>query len=118
MQVDFSFSRNTVGYIIEGVMDKTAIQNLKNQILEKFEEFDAINLYIEDNGIQSFTFNSVFIATLFPVEYSSRLSKVAVVTNRKWIHLLSSLDNLVTNTEIKNFTSEDRMDAMYWITKN
>lgn len=118
MQVDFSFSQNTVGYIVEGVMDKTAIKNLKNQISEKLDKFETINLYLEDNGIERFTFNSVFISTLFPNKDSNRLKKVAIVTNRKWIRALSSMENLITKAEIKNFTTEKRIDAMSWITSD
>ena len=117
MQVDFSLSQNTMGYIIEGEMDKTAILNLKYQILEKLKRYATINLYLEDNGIQSFTLNSVFIATLFPLEYSSRINKIAIVTNRKWIHLLSSMDNFLIGGEMKNFTSRERIDAMVWISR-
>ena len=112
---DFSFSENTIGYIVEGVMDDHAINELREQILEKFKEHDKINLYLEDNNIQKFSFNAVLIATLFPIEHSGRFNKVAMVTNRKWIHMISSINNSITANNIKNYPIEKRMEAIAWI---
>lgn len=113
----FSFSQNTVGYIIDGVMNTEAINKLKEQILLKFEEHETVNLYLEDSGIERFSINAVLIATLFPVEHHHRFNKIALVTDRKWIHALSFVDTLVVKVNIKNFTTEKRMDAMSWITE-
>ncbi|GAB5399049.1 MAG: hypothetical protein Aureis2KO_06340 [Aureisphaera sp.] len=114
----FSFAQDTIGYIIDGKMNTEAINALRAQILEKFEEHDKINLYLEDAGIESFSLNAVFIATLFPIEHAGRFNKIALVTDRKWIHLLGNLDTLVAKVNIKNFTTEKRMDAMAWIARH
>ncbi len=111
----FSFAQDTIGYIIDGKMNTPAINNLRAEILEKFKKHDKINLYLEDAGIESFSLNAVFIATLFPVEHSDKFNKIALVTNRKWIHLLGNIDTLISNLNIKNFTTEKRMDAIAWI---
>ncbi|MEL6811289.1 MAG: STAS/SEC14 domain-containing protein [Bacteroidota bacterium] len=115
MLSDFSFAQDTIGFIIDGKMDTKAINDLRAQILEKFKDHETINLYLEDAGIERFTLNAVFIATLFPVEYSSRFNKIALVTDRKWIHMLGNLDTLIANVDIENFTTEKRLDAMTWI---
>ncbi|MDC8003090.1 STAS/SEC14 domain-containing protein [Aureisphaera galaxeae] len=113
----FSFAQDTIGYIIDGKMDTVAINALRAQILEKFEEHDKINLYLEDSGIESFTLNAVFIATLFPIEHAKRFHKIALVTNRRWIHMLGNLDTLIAKVNIRNFTTEERMNAMAWIAR-
>lgn len=118
MPVDFSFSDNTVGYIIEGVMDKKAILELRAEILKKLELYQTINLYIEDNDIKKFTINAVIIAMAFPVIHSSRFNKIAMVTNRKWIQTLGAIDNFLIKGELKNFMIEDRMNAMTWIAED
>ena len=117
MLLNFSFSEETVGYIIDGVMDKAAIEELKNEILEKFKTHDTINLYLEDSGIERFSLNAILIATLFPVEHHHRFEKIALVTNRKWIHALGVIDTFLSGVTIKNFTTEDRMDAISWISE-
>lgn len=111
----FSFSQDTIGYIIDGTMNTVAINKLKGLVLEKFEEHDRINLYLEDAGIDRFTLNAVIIATFFPVKHAKRFNKIALVTNRKWIHLLGDFDNLIADLNIKNFTAHERMDAIAWI---
>lgn len=115
MFLNFSFAEDTIGYIIDGVMDKEAIEKLKGEIIKKFETHDFINLYLEDAGIERFSFNAVFIATLFPVEYHRRFHKISLVTDRKWIHALGLLDNMLVGVTIKNFTSENRLKAIAWI---
>ncbi|MGJ8664747.1 MAG: STAS/SEC14 domain-containing protein [Patiriisocius sp.] len=112
MTLNFSFSEETVGYIIDGVMDQAAIQELKSQILEKFETHDKINLYVEDDNITHFSLNAVVIATLFPMEFHKRFDKIALVTNRKWIHALGVLDTVLVGVNIKNFMVSDRLKAI------
>ncbi|GHC47998.1 STAS/SEC14 domain-containing protein [Ulvibacter litoralis] len=115
MSVDFSFSENTIGYIVEGVMDKKAVLELRDSVLHKLKTYDKVNLYLEDNEIRKFTLTAVFIATIFPIEYSSKLNKIAIVSNRKWIHALATIDDFFIQGEFKKFPTENRLDAMAWI---
>lgn len=96
-------------------MDTKAINRLRAELLQKFEVNDTINLYLEDAGIERFSLNSVVIGTLFPHEYSHKLNKVAVVTNRKWIHMISSMSKVLLNANYRNFTTEERKEAIAWI---
>lgn len=112
---EFSFSESTVGFIMNGVMNAEAIENLSALIVEKFKEFDAIDLYLEDSGIEKFSFYSVVYAVLFPFEHAHQLRKIAMVTDRKWIHSLAAINNLFIASEIKNFTSQERLEAILWI---
>lgn len=116
MFIDFSFADNTIGYVIEGTMDKKTILDLRSQILEKLETHDKINLYLEDNNIKHFSLSAATIGTLFPLEYANRFTKIALVTNRKWIHALATLDNiLLVEATLKYFPIKDRMSAISWI---
>lgn len=114
---DFSFAQDTVGFIIEGKMDRDAMDRLIAMILEKLEQHDYINLYLEDASVQQFTFDAINTAFWFPHKYKDRLRKVALVTDRKWIHALGGLNNMFLSTAIKNFPTQERMDAMCWIAK-
>lgn len=115
MLFDFSFADNTIGYLIEGDMDKATILELRRLILEKFETHDKINLYLEDSDIGHFSLTAATIGALFPIEYAGRFIKIALVTDRKWIHLLAAMDNLVIKPQLKYFTTEDRLKAITWI---
>jgi hypothetical protein len=115
MLSDFSFSEDTVGFLIDGVMDKDAIVELRSRILKKLERYDKINLYLEDVNIERFSFSAVKIATLFPVENKDRFHKIALVTDRKWIHALGALDTILVGVTIRNFDTSNRLKAMSWI---
>lgn len=115
MFLNFSFANDAVGYIIEGSMDSKAIRLLKDEILEMLEKHDQINLYLEDAGIDHFSIDSVIIATLFPHEHKQRFRKVAMVTDRKWIHMLASMNRFLLGENFKNFTTERRLEAIAWI---
>ncbi|MEL6811290.1 MAG: STAS/SEC14 domain-containing protein [Bacteroidota bacterium] len=117
MLSDFSFADDTIGYIIEGKMNKAVVMELKTLILEKMKEHDKINLYLEDAGIEDFSLDSVFIGTLFPHKHARRFNKVAMVTDRKWIHLLSAVNRKLLSGNFRNFVTERRMDAIAWITE-
>ncbi len=115
MLTDFSFADNTIGYVIEGTMNKTAILNLRSQILEKFEAHEKINLYLEDGNIEHFSLSAATIGALFPLEYSKRFNKIALVTDRKWIHALAAIDNVLIGAKLKYYPIKDRVSAITWI---
>ncbi|RXG28033.1 SpoIIAA family protein [Leeuwenhoekiella palythoae] len=112
---DFSLSDNSIGYIVEGTMDYKAVQELKEAILDKFKKHDSINLYLEDNNIERFSLDAVFIAGIFPMQHKNQLNKVAMVTNRKWIHAIANFNKAVIGKDLRNFTIDRRMEAMNWI---
>lgn len=115
MLTDFSFADNTIGYVIEGTMNKKAIVNLRSHVLEKFETHDKICLYLEDSNIEYFSLSAATIGALFPLEYAKRFDKIALVTDRKWIHALAAIDNALIGTKLKYFPVKDRMVAISWI---
>lgn len=115
MLSSFSFSKDTVGFLIEGVMDEDAMDKLHERILEKQSQFDKINLYLEDADIERFTMPAIVSQLMFKLEHSKKFRKVALVTDRKWIHLCGSLENMFLGATVKSFDTEDRMDAMSWI---
>ncbi|EAQ48073.1 MULTISPECIES: STAS/SEC14 domain-containing protein [Leeuwenhoekiella] len=115
MLLDFSLSENSIGYIVEGTMDYKAVQELKGAILKKLEKHDSINLYLEDNNIDRFTLDAVFIAGIFPMQHKNQLNKIAMVTNRKWIHMIANFNKAVIGKDMRNFTTDRRTEAIAWI---
>ena len=115
MHSNFSFSDDTVGYFIDGVVDEKSINQLQTHILEKLEKYGKINLYLEDNGIESFTMPAIANEILFKIEHSEKLRKVALVTDRKWIQACGAIENLFLATTIKSFDTNKRLEAMSWI---
>lgn len=117
MLTDFSFSKHTVGFIIEGVFDLELSKKLHDQIEEKIKGFDKINLYLEDNNVKNFTLPAVLDECKFKIEHSNKFNKVAMVSDRKWLKICAAFENMVTTANIKWFSSEDRMKAIDWISE-
>lgn len=115
MLSSFTFSENTIGFLIDGKFTTKTSDALKQQILEKLKHFDKINLYLEDTGIEQFSLLAVIKEILFKINNGSRFNKIALVSNRKWIHLCGGIENLFLEAKIKNFESKDRLKAISWI---
>ncbi len=116
MNSSFSFSKNTVGFFIEGgVFDQDRFEELADQIRAKIDRYKIINLYLEDQGIESFTIPAISKKILFEHKFKDNLNKVALVTDRRWIKACAAVQDLYMPTTIKTFAVEDRIDAMSWI---
>ena len=98
-------------------MDNKQINTLRNLILEKLETHDKVSLYLEDRNITKFTLSAAAIGALFPIEYANRIDRIALVTDRKWIHFLASIDNGLVKSQIKHFKRADRVSAVKWISE-
>ena len=107
-----------MGYIIEGSMDYKAIQELKKAVLEMLKEHKTINLYLEDKNIERFSLDAIFIASIFPIQHLTQLNKIAMVTNRKLIHAIANFNKALVGVEIRNFTIEERLEAMSWVAED
>lgn len=117
MLEDYSFADYILGYVIDGTMDHAQITKLRNLILAKLETHDRVSLYLEDRNITKFTLSAAVIGALFPIEYAHRIDRIALVTNRKWIHFLAVIDNSFVKSEIRHFVRADRVNAVKWISE-
>lgn len=115
MHSSFTFSKDTIGFLIDGEFDEKAANKVHVEILEKLKTHKKINLYLEDSNLESFTLPGVVNQVLFKFEYGDRFNKVAMVTDRKWIHLCGNLKNMFLSATIKNFDTSERIKAMNWI---
>ena len=118
MFTDYSLSDNTIAYAFDRPMDDITINALKQQIESKLAVHDGINIYLEDRGIHHFTLYSVLMGVFFPIINHKRFLKVALVTDRKWIHLLSTINHMIVDADIRNCVSQESEGALQWISEN
>ncbi|PVW17175.1 SpoIIAA family protein [Marixanthomonas spongiae] len=112
---NFSFSDTTVGFLIEGTFNKKTVDNFIEAINEKLAQFETINLYIEDTGIESFSLPALVEELSFKIKHGNRFNKVALVCDRQWLKRCGDLYDFFTDSEFQNFSSEERIQAMSWI---
>jgi hypothetical protein len=115
MLSDFSFADDTIGFIIEGNVDSEVMQNLGRGIQVSLVENKKVNLYLEDSNIKSFSVSSILKGTFFPFKNGSKFNKMALISDRKWIHAIGTFHNLLFSFEVKSFSTQDRVVAMSWI---
>ena len=117
MNSSFSFSDNTVGFFIEGgIFNAERMERLIENIVKKIDTYGKINLYLEDQGVEHFTLLAVAKEIQFKIEHKKELNKVALVSDRKWIHACGKIVNLFLPIEVKSFDIGQRMEAISWIT--
>ena len=115
MLSDFSFAEDTIGFIIEGDVDKKVTHELGKAIYETLKENSKMSLYLEDMSIRSFTTRAILIGALFPFKYGKKFNKLALISDRKWLHIFGYLQNALTGVKVRTFTSKKRLDGMSWI---
>jgi len=118
MILDYDLADNTIAYVFDGPMDASTIEALRGQIERKLEIHARINVYLEDRGVEYFTLYSVIVGIIFPLQHYKRFNRVAMVTDRSWIHLLSTINNQFISGDIRNYTSEKRVEAMQWVSNS
>ena len=115
MLSDFRFAKDTIGFIVEGDVDKTVMHELGKGIKETLQENKKMSLYLEDLDIRSFTRNAIMTGTFFSFKYNRKFKKLALVSDRKWLRIIGFVQNLLSPVKVKTFTSKERLKGMSWI---
>lgn len=111
----FSLADNIIGFIIDGPYDDVSVEKIQNEVQEKLEVFDMVSLYVEDTSNADISLKAVIKSIPFKIKTGNRLDKMAVVTDRKWLQFVSTLEKLFFNAELRVFTTDQRLEAIQWI---
>ena len=115
MVSEFSFAEDTIGFFIEGDVDRQATHELGKGIYETLTENTKMSLYLEDMNIHSFTTTAILIGIIFPFKYGRKFNKLALVSDRKWLHIVGYIQNTLTSVKVRSFSTKDRLEGMSWI---
>lgn len=111
----FSFAANTIGFVVTKDCNHEITSAINDEILSKIKLYGTVNVYIEDDNIETVTLQSVMDEIFFKLDNASSLNKIAIVTDRNWIHVLTSAESFFSTSQIENFKSKDRLKAINWI---
>lgn len=115
MVSSFSFSPTVVGFIIDGHYNDQTMGDLYSKVHEKLDYVDSVSLYLEDLPSARFSLSTLIKSIKFKMAIANRVGKVAVVTDRNWIYILTSLEKLLFPGQMQIFSSKNRLDAIQWI---
>lgn len=115
MLSSFTLSDDIIGFIVDGPYDEEAAQIIQTEINEKLEIYDKVSFYIEDTVNAEISSKAILKSLPFKIKTGNRFEKVAVVTDRKWLKVVSNLEKLFFNAEIRVFSTQQRLEAIQWI---
>jgi hypothetical protein len=115
MLSSFTLSDDIIGFIVDGPYDENAVEIIQSEINEKLEIYDKVSFYIEDTVNAEISSKAIMKNLPFKIKTGNRFEKVAVVTDRKWLKVMSNLEKLFFNAEIKVFSTQERLEAIQWI---
>ena len=111
----FTLSDDIIGFIIDGPYDENAIEIIQAEINEKLEVYNKVSFYIEDTVNAEISSKAILKSLPFKIKTGNRFERVAVVTDRKWLKVVSNLEKLFFNAEIRVFSTQQRLEAIQWI---
>ena len=115
MLSNFNIADNIIGFIVDGSYDEHAVLSIQAQVTEKLEQYDKLNLYIEDTENAEISLKAVVKNIPFKLKTGNRFERVAVVTDRKWMQVASNVEKLLFSSEIRIFSGQQRLEAIQWI---
>ncbi|OAD91682.1 hypothetical protein A7A78_11665 [Aequorivita soesokkakensis] len=111
----FSLADNIIGFIVDGPYDEHAVEKIQSEVNEKLEVYEKVSLYIEDTVNADISLKAILKSLPFKIKTGNRFERVAVVTDRKWLQVISNLEKLFFNAELRLFSSQQRLEAIQWI---
>lgn len=115
MFATFDLADNIIGFILEGPYDELAVEKLEAKLIEKLNNFEKINLYVEDTSHADVSLRAILKSVPFRLKTAKRYGRVAVVTDRTWLQVVSNVERLFVDAEIRIFEGERRLEALQWV---
>lgn len=111
----FTLADNIIGFIVDGPYNDSSVEKIQDEVYNKLAVFDKVNLYIEDTANADISLKAVLKSLPFKIKTGNRFERVAVVTDRKWLQIVSTLEKLFFNAELRIFSTHHRLEAIQWI---
>lgn len=106
---------NFVAFKLEGKITKEDVDILIDEMHRKLKEFNNLRIYMEIDQFEGYTFRGFFEDLRNSFLYMTKLSKLALVTNEKWMQHLDWLGELFSSAHIKSFDVKDAETAIGWL---
>ena len=106
-----------VAYRFGGKITEDEMTLALSAIKEKIEHYGEVCIYQEIESIGGVAFDAIVEKIKFLSEVGlSNISRIAVVTNKKWLHKIVDLeDKLFKKIDIKSFSIEDKNKAIEFL---
>ena len=106
---------DTIFTTAEGKLNDRDYDIMLPFIKKKIEEHDSIRWYFQMKNFEGWTVSALWRDVKFDLKYNDRLSKVAIVGDKRWHELMANLMKPFTDAEIKYYDEKDAPEATQWI---
>jgi SpoIIAA-like len=106
-----------VAYRFGGKITEDEMMLALSAIKEKIENYGEVCIYQEIESIGGVEFDAIVEKIKFLSEVGlSNINRIAVVTNKKWLHKIVDLeDKLFKKIDMKSFSIEDKNEAIEFL---
>ncbi|WP_424493157.1 STAS/SEC14 domain-containing protein [Salinimicrobium sp. GXAS 041] len=111
----FEFADNVIGVTVNTDVDDALMKKLISVVSVKMEAHGKVSLFFELKEGNKLSFRAFLRNLKFNLNHEGEFNKVAVVTDQSWVKNAFDFKDLITAAEIKVFDSENRLDALSWI---
>ena len=114
--IDIGFEK-AVAYRLEGKITEEEITSVFSIFREKIEKGEKLIVYQEIVSIGGVEFDAMVEKIKFLIDFGiSHFSKVAVVTQKKWLHKIIDIeDKIFKNVDMKGFSIEEKDKAIEFL---
>ena len=112
-------NKKTVAYRLGGKITEEEMMLVLSEISEKIENYGEVFIYQEMEHIPGVEFEAIIekIKFFFNID-TSKFSRIAVVTHKKWMHKIIELEGkLFKKFEMKGFALTDKDKAIDFLNK-
>jgi hypothetical protein len=112
-------NEKTVAYRLGGKITEEEMRLVLSEMKEKIEKYGEVSIYQEMERIPGVEFDAILEKMKFFSGIDlSNISRVAVVTHKKWMHKIIDLEGkLFKKFEMKGFALSDKDKAIEFLNK-
>jgi len=113
----FEFSDYVVGILVNSDINDKVMDEIHAEILSKLEENETINLFVEIEKGHHVSLKTMLKDLIFKLDHAKQFNKIAMVTDLNWLATVMSMKDLIMTAEVRSFETEERLEAMNWISQ-
>lgn len=108
---------NLIAIRVEGIMRAEDYKTLLPFIETAIREQGTIRILSDLRNLKSVEFRGIFNTLPYAFKYRSKVEKKAVITDMRWIYILTKLSSPFFTTQVRCFPSSEVNKAWAWIKK-
>jgi hypothetical protein len=108
---------NLIAIRVSGVLSKADFPEFLAMTKQKVAEYKDIKLYIELEGFQEMTLQSIWEEIKFEFRYFNNIDKLVLIGEKDWQRRAASVITGLTTAEVRYFDKPEKEYALSWIMK-